>query len=373
MWNSSILTHSLKYVFREGTIVSLNDTVLQISSGIWNYHSTSIEFKSSWRDILQYFIQEASENGISVEQLRNKHNLNDNDLSEIIDVFTRLQTDGFLLNKEYVNRSIFNTLSFLGYRETETDQLDMRHIPQHPQVTILTNITNFKEIIAPYQYEKWLDAEIIDIDNMSELFQFDATKRTDAPETLSFLNRYSNLTKRNTALVVLSYPHPILLRNLNRLFLHYNIKWTLSTLDGPFLMMTSFIPKQTGCFECLETRILSQMRSMDEYKLFISRITQKKPYTKQIILNPLLHLLISFAMNECIFLSGFNASHFVGRLLSIYTPFYEIQMPDVLRNPICSACGHTNESTMEELFFDFRRVLTDVSKKIDNDESSLDK
>jgi thiazole/oxazole-forming peptide maturase SagC family component len=362
-----VISSTTKYVLREGTIILLDKDTLQLSYGVWNYRALSVEFKPSWSRMMERFTRTIVEGGVSIQGLKEEFNLNTSDIDELQDLFEQLQSGGFIYSKDFIDQSISGSFLLLGFSELQTlslnDDKKFKEQPQPPKVAIFTTISKLKENLLLSHYKKWLDINLIDLNDKIDLFQYNSTERTNATELLEFINSYKNLSTYETALVILDYPNPTLLRNLNRIFIHYGIPWILATLDGPFIMMTSFVPEHTACLECLELRIISQMRSIQEYKSFVSRLNYKT-LSKEIEFIPVLQIPLSIAMNELILLSNLKASHFVGRLLSIYLPFFEIQMQDLLRIPICPACGHTSKPTMNELYFDFRRFVSDVTKKI---------
>jgi thiazole/oxazole-forming peptide maturase SagC family component len=307
--------------------------------------------------------------GTSIQELKKEYEMKDADISELQDLFSRLQQDGFIYDRNFLDKAIGGSFLLMGFSDTQASSFrlnDSNSPGNRPKVAVLTTMPKFSEknLLQLSQYEKWLDITTIDLGSMPDLFQYDSTERTNATELLQFIDRYKNLVNYESILVILAYPNPTLLRNLNRLFIHYRIPWILATLDGPFIMLTSFVPYESACFECLELRITSQIRSMEEYKSYISLLTQKDSSFKDIEFTPVLQIPVSIAMSELILLSSFKANHFVGRLLSIYLPFFEIQMQDVLRLPICPACGHTGKATMDELYFDFRKVLSDITDKL---------
>jgi len=325
-----------------------------------------VDFKPSFNDIIKKLSSSLLSEGVSIKDLECEYNLNDRDVSELHDLFTQLQTGGFIYDRDFIDKAIGGSFLLLGFSEMQTSSFngDQRSNEKRPKVGIFTTIPRFKENLQLSQYEKWLDITVIDLNSIPNLFQYDSTECTNATEILEFYEINKSLSNFETVMVVLGYPHPTLLRNLNRIFIHYELPWVFTTLDGPFIILTTFIPQHTACFECFELRITSQMRAVQEYKSFISLLSNKIPSSKNIEFTPILQIPISIAINELMILSSFKSNHFVGRLLSIYLPFFEIQMQDVLRIPICPACGHTSKATMNELYFDFRRFISDVTDKL---------
>jgi len=360
----NIISTDAKYVLRDGVIIHLDGYSLHISFGIWNYRTLSIDFKPSFNNIIKKLSDSLLSEGISIKDLVNENNLNDSEISELQDLFTQLQTGGFIYEREFIDKAIGGSFLLLGFSEMQTSSFngDGRFKERRPKVGIFTTIS--QENLQISRYEKWLDITVIDLYSIPNLFQYDSTESTNATEILEFYEKNKDLSNFETIMVVLNYPHPTLLRNLNRLFIYYELPWIFASLDGPFIILTTFIPQHTACFECFELRITSQMRSIQEYKSFISTLSHKIPTFKNIGFTPILQIPISIAINELIMLSSFKANHFVGRLLSIYLPFFEIQMQDILRIPICPACGHTSKPTMNELYFDFRRFISEITEKI---------
>jgi thiazole/oxazole-forming peptide maturase SagC family component len=352
-----------KYVLRDGALVFLEETVLQIFFGTWNYRSLSVDYKPIRYEVMQLITNSLSKDGISIEEMNKKYKLTKQEIEDLKELFKQLSVNGFIYSNDFIQQAIGGSFLLLGFNEIQTLSSRTNEARNRPKVAILTNISKLEENSLLTQYSKWLNMDIIDLNSMSELFEYDATERTEAIEHLQFLDNFRRFSAYDSVLVILAYANPRLLRNINRIFLHYKIPWLLATLDGPFIIFTSFIPEHTGCFECFELRITSQMRSIQEYKSFVS-LSAQKPSFKDIEFIPILQLPISIAMNELILLSSFKANHFIGRVLSIYVPFFEIQIFDLLRLPVCPACGNTAKPTLNELYFDFRRFVNDITNKL---------
>jgi thiazole/oxazole-forming peptide maturase SagC family component len=304
--------------------------------------------------------------GISIQQLKDEFDLNEKDLSELVELFEQLQSSGFIFSETFVNEALGGSFMLLGFNDIlpSTFKDNGRFKRERPKVAILHTNPNLEENFQWAQYQRWMDITIIDAISNPDLFEFDSANSTEATDVLNFLKNYQNFSEFEAFLVILDFPHPTLLRNLNRIFINYKMPWILSTLDGPFVIITTFVPEHSACFECFEIRILSQMRSLQEYRSFVSLLSNKIPLSRKVEFNPVLQMPFSIAMNELIMLSSFKANHFVGRLLSIYLPFFEIQMQDLLRIPVCPACGYTSKATMNELYFDFRKFIAGVTDKL---------
>jgi bacteriocin biosynthesis cyclodehydratase domain-containing protein len=152
---------------------------------------------------------------------------------------------------------------------------------------------------------------------------------------------------------------PVELRVFNRIALRHRIPWLHAAIDGPFLLVgPTFIPGRSSCYECLETRVLMNLREAASYQAYKHALAERRVVRTAA---PLTRVLEAMAGS----LSAFEALNFlvteanftVGKMLAVYLPTFEFSVNEVLRLPGCSACGSAPERDDRELYFDIRTLL----------------
>ena len=152
---------------------------------------------------------------------------------------------------------------------------------------------------------------------------------------------------------------PVELRAFNRIALHHRIPWLHAAIDGPFLLVgPTFVPWRSSCYECLETRVLMNLREAASYQSYKDALAEGRVVRSAAPLNRVLETMVGS-------LSAFEALNFlvtetaftVGKMLAIYLPTFEFGVNEVLRLPGCPACGSAPERDDRELYFDIRTLL----------------
>ncbi|GAA2446887.1 hypothetical protein GCM10010191_75030 [Actinomadura vinacea] len=146
-------------------------------------------------------------------------------------------------------------------------------------------------------------------------------------------------------------PDPLRIEVFNRIALRRGIRWVHGTIDGPFMIVgPSFRPGATACYQCLETRVLMNLKnsaSYQDYKTALARAAASGGDPP--VLTPLRHLLAAYLALEAVNLHSTDAAYTTGKAFAIYLPTWEHTAQEVLAVPGCTACGSAEE---EELYFD---------------------
>lgn len=141
---------------------------------------------------------------------------------------------------------------------------------------------------------------------------------------------------------------------LNRGCQRAGIPWLHAACDGPFLLVgPAFLPTQTACYECLETRVLLNQRdaaSYQRYKRALAEATVRLGTPP--LLEPIANLLVAHLTIEALNLVVTGSTFTVGRMLTLHLPTMEVSFPEVLRVPGCPGCGSVPERDGEVLYFD---------------------
>lgn len=161
------------------------------------------------------------------------------------------------------------------------------------------------------------------------------------------------------AVYVASALHPPRLRRLNRIAHHLRVPWLHGSLDGPFLFVgPTFVPNRTPCFECLEMRVLMNMRDASTYQDYKRALVDGRvsgsAWSGIAITSDILAAHVAMeALNYLVTRSSFTT----GKLLSLYLPTMEFVFHDVLRVPACPGCGSVPQRDDRELHFDIRSLI----------------
>jgi len=152
--------------------------------------------------------------------------------------------------------------------------------------------------------------------------------------------------------------NPLELRAFNRVSLHHRLPWLHAAVDGPFLLVgPTFVPFRSACYECLETRVVMNLRDSASYQRYKSALADgRAAATASPLDTVIVVMLASLAAFEAVNFLQTGAAFTVGKLLSVYLPTMEFAFHEVLRLPGCPACGSAPERDDRELYFDARAL-----------------
>jgi bacteriocin biosynthesis cyclodehydratase domain-containing protein len=153
--------------------------------------------------------------------------------------------------------------------------------------------------------------------------------------------------------------NPMRLLALNRLCVEAGIPWLHAAADGPFLLIGPVIlPRRSSCYECLEIRVLMNLRESASYQRYKQALAARQVTEGDLPIEPVLASMLGAhtaleAMNFLLTESSFT----LGKLLAVYLPTMEFTFNEVLRAPTCSACGPVSERDETGLYFDLAGFL----------------
>jgi bacteriocin biosynthesis cyclodehydratase domain-containing protein len=150
--------------------------------------------------------------------------------------------------------------------------------------------------------------------------------------------------------------NPVRFRALNRVALALNIPWLHAAIDGPFLIIgPTVIPGRSACYECLETRVLMNLRDAAGYQRYKSALAEAELiHDSQPVLAGLLSLFASHAALETLNFALTGGGFTVNKALTIHVPTMEFAFNEVLRVPNCGGCGSAPERDDQALYLDMR-------------------
>jgi len=157
-----------------------------------------------------------------------------------------------------------------------------------------------------------------------------------------------------TLVVAQRIVNPIRMRVLNRGCLRYRIPWVHAAFDGPFAFVgPTFLPYESACYECLETRVYLNLREGASYQRYKAALAAAQVrFGTPPLAAPLASMLCGHLAVEAanLVLTGYSCT--TGRMLSIHLPTMEFSFPDVLRIPGCAGCGSVPERDGLALYYD---------------------
>jgi len=360
-----------KYYFRDNVSAYLfkspnqKKAFLELRIGIWNFIKTEMQIKSEWIPIIEYIIDKASTEGFSLRELIDKFGLKKDDVKVIYEQFIKpLLEVNFLVPEAFHKRKylalglLYNLGGEIPYQIAEN--------AKKKKILVLTTNSKAQKLLRDLEYNKLFDISIVNIDDDQRFIEYDLTRDYAPVKAYEIIeSAFSDFKNNDIVAYIGDYPNPIALRNINRIMIHYEKPWIFATIDGPFLIMSTFVPNETACFECFELKQMTQLRELSEYKNFINKIRKISFYRKSFEIMPLLHLLYALATNEAAIISYFNFGMFVGRFLAIFIPTFEVQISKLLRFPLCPACGINKKPSLRELYFDLHKLIEQVTEKLE--------
>ncbi len=191
-------------------------------------------------------------------------------------------------------------------------------------------------------------------------------------DTLDFEEKIRPFAEWRERLIVFGVTtvNPLEMRAFNRISLHYRIPWIHAAMDGPFLFIgPTFIPFCSPCYECLEMRLIMNMRESAGYQRYKKAIVEGRVSGIGAPLDSVLGaMLASLTAFEALNFLLTGSSFTVGKMLSIYLPTMEFAFNEILRLPGCPACSTTPERDDKELYFDLRTLMKDSQPGMEGDD-----
>jgi bacteriocin biosynthesis cyclodehydratase domain-containing protein len=153
--------------------------------------------------------------------------------------------------------------------------------------------------------------------------------------------------------------NPLEFEAFNSIALYHRIPWIHAAVDGPFLLVgPTFVPGRSPCYECLEARVLMNLREAASYQRYKHALAEDRISLARGALDAVLGSLVgSLVAFEALNFALTGAAFTVGKMLALYLPTMEFTFNEVLRLPGCRACAPSPEGDDRELYFDIRTLL----------------
>lgn len=337
---------------RHVSVVAHSADVVELRDGVWNPVSVTLsddEQQGTLTRIVRFVDGDHSVARIAREVGASR--------SQVEDVLDRLRElslldDGSSLLDHYVERTLPTLLPFGGSPSVEsTSALVMGHGVVPAEVAMLVNRALGEGAAEVHGEDSPSVKHLLGEPHAAELDGFEFEEWCEP-----FLSWRGRCVVWASEVV-----RPDHLRILNRLALHLGTTWVHACADGPFLLVgPTFVPGRTACYECLDQRLLMNLREARSYQNYKQALVDGRVAGSTAPLEvTLAALLAAHTSFEVLSVLTTGAGFTVGRLLAIYLPTMEFAFNEVLRVPGCGACDHVPESHDHELYFDIKTLLND--------------
>lgn len=340
------------------------DEELRLRSGTWNFEEAILtldDLSAELKDcVTQIFGAFQSGDSVDSGQLPNRRNITNLEEQQIVQMLQTLRAKHYLSDPvedrsgAFLNQLLAGAADF-SPSTTSSDE----------PVLFFADTQSVKDYAVMLADEIGMNLTVMGDEEYQAVARADLGTRTDAYQTRSdelalrrMLEPYACVTG------CLERPHVMFLRNLNRVLIETSQPLSLGVLDGPFTTAFTIKPTETGCFECLEQRLLARMREMPSYQRFVEQTRSVDRLKHKVGANPLLHPLAAEALFEANMICHVGKARLAGRVLNTYVPLMEVQVQPILRVPFCPACGFVAEAEMEEMYSSSRKLMDRIADRV---------
>lgn len=333
---------------RQYTIVGHGLDVVELRHGVWNPTSFTLTDESGSGHLYQLLV--ALDGSVSTADLAQRTKVPRSEVEALIDHLDQLGV---------IETSAQNALDY--YLDTLVPALQRPSVVATPRTTILIGdramTAELKRYIADQtgtalQVPSPDDSILALLNDKDDSWHWNGTTFHEKAKAFTPWQNHFIVTIESTV-------HPIRLRNLNRLALEAGTPWIHAAVDGPFLLIgPTFVPGKTACYQCLESRILMNMRESENYLRYKRALVEGQVKEAQLpVLSAMMGVLASHTALEVLNFQRTGCSYTKGKLMAVYMPTMEFAFHEVLPVPGCRACGSSGLRDDQELYFDLRSLL----------------
>lgn len=355
-----------EYRIGESTTIFFNgEAEIIFRKGVWNFEEAILDisvFDEKLQDDMLSVFRELSEgNGIKMDDLFTKFNIDSSDIENVLSLLDELAEQDYLSNG-----SKENTRKLIASLIGGTASAGMGLSTSGAANTLLVCDSNpVIEQMLSMSGNISMNLAVLPKEEINRISKADLTGRLDA---LDCEKAYKELTQifvtYSSVLICLQRPHIKLLRNLNRLLLRLDIPYVVCLIDGPFLSVMTIKGYETGCFECYETRVMARLEELASYKNFVEKSSGNFQKYDNTPLTPILSMVASLGLFEALLINTIHKAKLAGRVFNIYLPLLEVQVQDLLRIPFCSACGHIAKAQYDEMYTSSEKIVQNLIKNV---------
>jgi len=333
--------------------ISSNIVVVIIDDNTVNLRASATQDIVTLRDSsgegkLGKIIEYLAENYTTIDELKNKFGLSEEDVRDLINM---LSEAGVL---------VFSFKELGGEENPFNDYLNLKISSSH----LFTNLDAVKNVyssrilivginqisltLVKDLYALTKNIELVDFKDSIEDMTFEGLP---IPEYLNKIGIKYGLyapykleleNKPDIVVVVREYDDVHLFEEINKYMVKNKIKWVLAYIDGTKFYISSFIPNATACYHCGLTLQNAHFALHESYKRYMSLISRRNIISvkRTMGLTPFhLKLYSGIIGLEIIELLLTNEGYFTGKELAIDSINLEFEVTRLLKNPRCSVCS----------------------------------
>lgn len=332
--------------------------------GIWNHEEgvlDSSSFSEGFNEVFHSIIDKLID-GESITQ-KDIYNtlLLENEKISILTILGQLKESGYLVGSvDDFDKELSHLLLGAPFEENSPN------VKSVSKVLLITDNDFTQSHIESISENIGINLTVADF--IDDLFFENLQSEVDGYSLELLYNKYEKIINEYSyCIVALQNLHINMLRNLNRLLMRFEIPFTLSFIDGPFISMTTIKTEETACFECFEQRALARLEDHVSYIKYIKAETtsrKKMIDNSQLHFTPMLSILGTASVTEAYLFLTTGYSKLMGKVLNVYVPTFEIQYQDMLRIPYCPACGHISKAKVKEMNASADVAIKELFQKI---------
>ena len=315
------------------SMIPHNNNFVELRYGSWNAESYFFKDDTQSNKLLPLFRVFLDESGTEQKLLEKEGiKISRSDLEMLLDHLMELG----VVQKETGDEIGYSKLfynSSLGLLSQETSfQGTLRLMGTSEELELLKALLKREDpLLMPVCY-----------DETSEVFKKIQALDSNASELeIAELGESFQSWKGDLVAICFESNDPLFFLNFNRIALWVGFKWIPAFMDGPFIYVgPSFQPKQGACFECLETRVISNLREDLNYIQSKSTRDTLSPSLKKVqYYSSLSAIKIGHLGAELMRWMKDGSCFTRNRIFSIYVPTMEVTYHPILRVPRCRSCG----------------------------------
>ncbi|MFY9820763.1 MAG: TOMM precursor leader peptide-binding protein [Thermoanaerobaculia bacterium] len=342
-----------RYRLKPGlSVVAHSPDIVELRSGVWNPLSITLSDKTASGKLFQ--VLSRLDGSSTLAQLREELGLSKGEIEALVtylEQYDAVET-GATNIFDYQVQLMRSTLGVVGPSQGEL-----------PPLLVLGDEALGEELI------RQLDGDFSQLSFLASsreplLQQLAQEDFTLSEDPLALARRYEDFRAWEKTLVVAAFENinPIVLRNLNRLALHFSFPWIHAALDGPLLLVgPTFLPHRSPCYDCFEGRIGMNIRESGSYQRYKQALAEGKvKLGNAMIPRPIRSLLSSLTAFEVLNYAATGSCFTAGKVLSVYLPTLAFSFNEILRLPGCAACSPIDEQHEQGLYFHVKGFVNDM-------------
>lgn len=338
-----------RYTFSPGVSYHIDNDTLEIRKGVWNSFGFKVTYRPTEERMIRYIVDKMSSYGVSPSETKARFRLKGAALRDVTEMIDNLHDRGLIRSGSETRSGISVIRSLFAMPELVDSSGG-----KAPRILIVTDNDTIKRLLKSWS-NSWKRISLA-FESCTKFRGLELTKTEDGFRVLETCEKMARIKAYQMILYLSSTPNRAVLLNLNRLSIKFNKVLTVAMIDGFYLLIASFSPRETGCFECIETNRPSNSSAPSGFAGDARRTLHEY--------SPLSILLSSMAFLELFLLSTMGRGYFMGKLLHIHLTSFRVQVHEILRMPDCPACGYAALTRPRTLYFDSESIINELQEEI---------